>query len=226
MTTVLNTNVAIGCNLDDEKSWEGLTRLLRVRARHWVYSSHLLAWDGWEEDVVDDIVLETVYRCFEYAKRAEHGEVPPIYSLKHMAIRIAHNYYVDLLRRYRRLLHSSPDDSLFEVSCARNTPVSPFEMALELVFQEELFTLAAREVARFPRKQRDALLTDLANRMGFGEELTPLQKAFAAAGIDLRAYQRPILLDPTERANQASLRSIAYRRLADCMRTYIAESSD
>lgn len=226
MATVLNTIVAIGCNLDDEKAYEHLIKILRAYARHWVYSSHLSAWRECEEDVVDDIVQETLYRCVKYAKRAENGEALPIYSLKHMAIRIAHNYYVDLLRRDRRLLHSSQVDLLFEASYTRTTSAGPFEMALERVSQEELFTVVAREVDHFPTKQREALLTDLANRMKFENELTPLQKAFAAVGIDLQAYQRPIPLDPGERIKLASLRSIAYKRLERCMRAYFTETAD
>lgn len=226
MVTRLNTNVAIGCNLDDEQVWERLSKILHAYARHCVYSSHLSAWKGKEEDIVDDIVQETLYRCFEYARRAELGEVSPIYSLKHLAMRIAHNYYIDLLRRDQRLVCSSSDDSLFEIPAIRDIPISPFEIALEHVSQEEFFACVAREIARFPRKQREALLSDLANRMDFDVELTPLQKAFASVGIHLQSYRQPIPLDQGERAKQASLRSIAYRRLMRCMRACIVETAD
>jgi len=74
-------------------------------------------------------------------------------------------------------------------------------------------------------KQRKALLIDLANRMAFDTELTPLQKAFRAEGMDLRTYQCPPPTNPAERARHIALASLAYKRIASCMRKYVSEAA-
>jgi hypothetical protein len=118
------------------------------------------------------------------------------------------------LRRDRRLQHTFSADYVPIISSAEDNQLSPFEIAAEQVYQEELFTQLAHEIAHFPAKQRTALLIDLANRIHFDTELTPLRKVFLAEGIDLQLYQRPLPNDPIERAKQAALTSLAYKRVA------------
>jgi hypothetical protein len=89
-----------------------------------------------------------------------------------------------------------------------------FEAITEHMYQETLLALLAHEIARFPTKQRNALLTDLANLMCFDTQATPLQKAFAEVGVDLRQYQHPLPTNPRERNQHISILSYAYKRVA------------
>ncbi len=93
-------------------------------------------------------------------------------------------------------------------------------------YQEQLLTQVAREIANFPKKQRKALLIDLANRMYFDKQPTPLQKAFLEAGIQLEQYRQPLPKDIQERNQHASLLNHANKRIAQlpCVQEYKAET--
>lgn len=225
MTTISQTCPHSTFELNSEKTWIEYTSLLRTYARRFVYSAKVPCWSYQEEDIVEDIVQETIRRFIERYQQAECGKLPPICSPKHVIVRIAHNYCIDLWRRDCRLQHASSYNWLLEVSYAANEQMDLLGVASENVYREELFTLLAREVAHFPAKQCKALLIDLANRMDFDTELTPLQKAFRAEGIDLRAYQCGLPTDSAERARHIALTSLAYKRLASCMRKYLSEAA-
>lgn len=217
MAIALQTRADSACDPHDENEWADLISVLRPRVRYIVYSAHIVYWYGQEEDIVEDIVQETACRIIERAQQVERGEVLPVYALERIMVVIARNYCIDLWRRDRRLQHAVSDDSP-GISVIEHDRSSPLEIATNHVYQEELFMKLAHEIAHFPPKQRRALLIDLANLMHFDAELTPLQKAFLAEGIDLRAYQQPLPTDPTERSRQASLTSLAYKRVGICMR--------
>src|SRR5437588_363913 len=99
MSTVLTATIPSTCDLRNEQMWADLVDFLRIRTRHFVYSAHVVDWLGQQEEIIEDIVQETVSRIFERARRAECGEAVPIRSLKHIAVRTAHNFFVDMLRR-------------------------------------------------------------------------------------------------------------------------------
>ena len=219
MATALQARAASECDLHDEQVWIDLISALRPRVRHIVYAARIAYWYGQEEDIVEDIVQETACRIIERDRQVERGEVLPVYALERIMVVIARNYGIDLWRRDRRLQHASSDDSPV-ISVIKRDRSSPLEIATNHVYQEELFMKLAHEVARFPPKQRRALLIDLANRMHFDLEPTPLQQAFLAEGIDLQTYQQPLPSDPTERSRLSSLKSIAYKRVGICMRKY------
>ena len=107
---------------------------------------------------------------------------------------------------------------------AGQTFAQTLEAVDENVYQELLFQLVAHEIARFPDKQRKALLIDLANRMCFDTPPTSLQKAFLEEGIQLQQYQQPLPADPQERGRHVSILSYAYRRVAhlSCVQEYIS----
>ncbi len=84
----------------------------------------------------------------------------------------------------------------------------------EQVDQEQLFDLLAGEIEHFPRKQKRALLTDLANLMYFDAQPTPLQESFLDVGIELQQYQNPLPTNPRERSRHISLLSQAYKRVS------------
>lgn len=219
MCAVLNTNTSPTYDLRNDQTWADLINLLRVRTRRFVYSADVACWRGQQEDIIEDVVQETVIRIFERAQRAEHGEALPIYSLERMILRIAHNYMIDMLRRDRRLQRISSECSSKE-AFSPNDQQNPFEMAIENVSQEELFMQLAHEIALFPEKRRKALMTDLANRMCLDRELTLLQRAFLTVGIDFQAFQQTLPIDPVERARHTALTSLAYKQVAMVMREY------
>ncbi len=211
-------------DLTSDSTWKKLYPLLESLARYFVYSSHVSSWQGQENDIVEDVVQETWRRLLEYACKAERGEAPPIHALKNMMRVVAQNYCKDMKRHDRRLLRIQPQDASQQLLASLRNQVSPVELGTENVYQEALFKLVACEVASFPVKQRTAILIDLANRMHFGIQPTPLQAAFLEVGIDLREYQRSLSSDPKERSRHLSLLTHAYKRIASlpCVQQYVA----
>jgi DNA-directed RNA polymerase specialized sigma24 family protein len=221
MATVLNGSTSLTYDLHSEKTWVDLISILRPYARYFVYSAHVGYWYGQEEHIIEDVVQETVRRILERSQQAERGEASPIYSLEHMSVRIAHNYCIDKMRRDCRLQLTFSINYFLEGPFSTVDEMNPFEKAIEHVYQEELFARLAQEIAQFPKKQRRALLIDLANRMYFDTQPTPLQEAFLTEGIDLQVYQQPLPDDITERTNQTALASLAYKRVGMLMRDYM-----
>ena len=163
------------------------------------------------DDGAEDILQETMYRMVEYDRKAGSGAAKPISSPKGMAITTARNYQYDLWRRKRRVVRMTPDAALMH-SFGGDT-MSAMEVAVENVYREQLFKLLAQEIVCFPAKQKQALLTDLANRMSFGPEPTPLQEAFLEVGVNLQQYQRPLPDDPVEYRRHTAILNCAYRRI-------------
>jgi DNA-directed RNA polymerase specialized sigma24 family protein len=190
-------------------AWEEVYAWLRALVRRLVARFSVAAWRGQENDLVEDIVQETVRRFIERQPRVERGEAEPVRSPEQMLVVIAYNCCKDLYRRERRLIHTG--GQLIEPAGARE--MAPLDAALEDVYREELFTIVAQEVQQFPRKQQQALLVDLAELMSFDETPTPLQSAFLMRGIDLRQY-RDWPEDSHEHEKRVALRNHAYKRLA------------
>ncbi|MFL5624109.1 MAG: hypothetical protein ACJ788_00755 [Ktedonobacteraceae bacterium] len=211
-------------DLDSEVGWSDLYTSLRALARYLVYSFNVSSWQGQEEDLIEDIVQETIRRIIERVLKAECGEVGPIHSPKHMIMTIAQNYCKDLRRSDRRLLHMPPQDYALEILIDVDEQANTLDAATESMYQEKLFVLLAHEIANFPDKQRKALLIDLANRMCFDTQPTPLQNAFLEMGIQLQQYQQPLPANTKERSRHISLLSYAYRRIAHlpCIQEYIS----
>ncbi len=225
MATVLCTSTSALPTFDtySEETWADLIVSLRPYVRHFVYSAHVACWHGQEGDIIEDIVQETLCRVLERSRQGECGEASPIYSLEYMSVTIARNYGIDKMRRDCRLRRASSgtDGYILECAPARGDEMNSLEIAIEHVHHEELFARLAYEVARFPSKQQRALLIDLANRMCFDIQPTPLQKAFLAEGIDLEEYQQHLSGDPVQRSRHAALVSLAYKRIAVLMREYL-----
>ena len=197
---------SINTDLGEEASWNHLYSTLRSRARYLVYSFVLPSWRGQEEDIIEDIVQETLRRLIERAQKSERGEAPPIQSAEHIMMIIAQNYCIDLRRQDRRVFRIIPSDHSAEFHQNTSEQAHPFDSGTENVYQEKLFELAAREIANFPDKQRTALLIDLANRMSFDTHVTPLQKAFLSNRNTTPAIPAALTIKPT-RAYETSLTS-------------------
>ncbi len=197
---------------DNEPTWDALYPLLRSFVSYLVRTFPVASWRGQEADIVEDIVQDSLRKILERVHKAECGEAEPIRSLKQLSTTVAYNCYRDLRRRDRKLLRM--DSSAEYRAPLREHSVQLLDAVTEQVYKEKLFSVLAQEIARFPARQRLALLIDLANRMHFGAQATPLQKAFQDAGIELNHYQQPLPLDARERNRHISILSHAYKRVA------------
>jgi DNA-directed RNA polymerase specialized sigma24 family protein len=203
------------CTLDlhSDAIWEDLYPVLRSFARRLVFSLQVPSWQGQEDDVAEDIVQETACRLMEYAQKVERGEAIAIVVIERFMRVVASNYGRDLRRRDGRLMRMSSENSAWEDIMVGDR-VDPAEEAIENVYQEWFFTQVARVIANFPAKQREALLTDIANHTCFDQQATPLQAAFLHVGLRLQDYQQPLPKNRVERGRHAVLLSIARKRLA------------
>src|SRR5260221_261062 len=87
------------------------------------------------------------------------------------------------------------------------------EEPLPLSDRDQLIAEIASAIVTFPKKQRTALLINLASDEVFDNEPSDLQKAFLAVGINLQEYQHPVLIDPIKRSRHAALLHAAKKRL-------------
>ena len=186
-------------------------------------ASGLSSLQGQEHDAEEDFVQEAVVRALEYSLRTDRGD-NSIKSPKQFTLVIMRNYREDRRRKDHRLVrleHLQPSSRAYLVECNQ---VDPAEMAIENVFQEQLFLIVAAEIVNFPPKQKRALLSDLANLMYFDEEPTPLQRAFLQVGICLQDYQQSTPDDSIEAGRVASILYQAYKRVAnlESVQQYIA----
>jgi hypothetical protein len=178
-------------------------------------------WQGQEEDVVWDIVQESTRKVFEYARKVERNQQEPIQSLAGLLRTTAQNNTLDLRRREKRLFRdTTPNEHSFA-----DSEISFSEQAIENVYHERLFRILAHEIAHFPRKQRQALLADLAERMAFDKQPTTLQAAFQAEGIHLEEHRRARPQCGLERNRNAALLYQAYQRLKNLeeVKKYLTE---
>lgn len=204
------------CAAMSDTLWRSLYPSLRSLARYLVCTSPLPYWRGQEDDMVEDIVQETIRRVIERAQKAMRGEASPILSFKQMATTVAYNYYRDLKRHDYRLSRLDATDagmhSAYPVDGHSDEHL--LDTVAEKVDQESLFDVLAGKIGHFPPKQKQAILMDLANRMYFGAEPTSLQESFLHVGIELRYYCQPLPNDRRERSRHISLCSQAYKRIA------------
>jgi|SRR6266487_1672976 len=197
-----------------EAIWKRLYHQLRPFITKFVYGHRFSLSKGQENDIVEDLLQEAVIHIFKYMKRVAEGLVAPIDSLERFGYTTALNVCRDWWRKERHgLLCLSLDDGVPEDVLNRAWTLNPEEVALNLVYQEWIFMKAARDIARFPRKTRQALLIELAERTFFDDEPTPLQKAFLQLGIRLADYQKLKPTDPKLRRRHNSLANHAFNRL-------------
>jgi len=216
MVTTVHAREALQYDLGNDVEWIASYHKILSVARHFVYRYRIPCWYGQEEDLAEDVAQEAVRRMIERIQKAVRGEAVPIHSVEHMLVMIARNYILDLRRREYRVTRLSSHCATHAMEIRASDGESMTETATEHVYHEWLFLQLAREIARLPCKQRRAILIDLANRMSFNMEPTPLQAAFLSLEIDLRDYQQLLPENSVERARHASLVSLAYKRIANC----------
>ncbi|SRR6266700_4145132 len=199
----------------DERTWFDLYSWLLPIVEKWVYCADVTTWRGQQRETAEDIVQEAVTRTFHYSQRAERGEVPTIASLKSLTRTIAQNYFRDRRKKDWYLLPPPPYETAWESSEIHlgRENLSPSEIAVDQLILNATITDAARLMVNFPPRQRDVLLTDLANLADFGEQLSPLEQALFDEGIQLRDYRHPLPIEPLARNRHAALLCIAYKRL-------------
>lgn len=212
---------------DGQKSsdvnWPGVYHQLTGIVTFLVSTATLPLWKGQKEDVVADIVQMAAVRIWWRIRQGESGELSPVRSVEGLCVSVARSCFIDKIRSDQRIIPASAlttNNELWDV--AESSEENYTEVALDNVYTAGLFQLVAAEAQQFSPKLRRALLVDLANRMSFSGEATALQQAFYDAGIDLAHYRCPKPADRVTYSRQASLASMAYKRLreADNIRKY------
>jgi DNA-directed RNA polymerase specialized sigma24 family protein len=209
----------------DSDCWQALYTILPGLVTHAVYTLRISLWYGQEYDIVEDVVQETLLRLLERMRKAERGEASPIAQIERMAAVTAYNCCRDMRRHDRRVFHFPASIAEFEDRYLEGpSEMDCSEEAIEQVFLDALFGILAREVSDFPRKQRQALLTELASSMCFEERPSQLQKAFLAAGINLQEYQQVLPGTSKARSQHTALLYWAYKRMTKlpAVQEYIA----
>ena len=210
---------------DDHQSeadqiWSQLYSTLRPSVLAWIYSSGVAAWRGQESDVADDILQETVIRVFKYEMLVEHGKVSPIHSIISFSRTVARNLFQDLRRRERRVSFPQQAEETDISFSTTNEDIDPSEIAIEALSHLALLTTLIESIESFPRRQRTALLMDLANHLDSSDEDNLLQAAFLAAGINLHHYRSPLPPDLSERRKHIALLSMAYKQLKQRLESF------
>lgn len=202
--------------------WHLLYKMLTIVVAHWIYSANLLAWKSQREEIIDDIVQETMLKVLKRMHQGVTGELPPVYSVEGLCRRVAHNVFIDMLRRDRRLVPLATDtnDEPYDIPGDRE---DYSEVAVDNVYYANLFTQVAVAIQGFPPKLRAAMIIDLVSRMSFDGEETPLQKALVNAGIDLEEFRRQPPYDPVTKSRQSSLASLGYKKIStlDFIQQYV-----
>jgi DNA-directed RNA polymerase specialized sigma24 family protein len=216
MNTLLQAPEVVSGEQSYDTLWITLYLLLLPLAKRWVYASNTFTWIGQEYDVAWDIVLVTIQRTYEYTLKAQRENIP-IASIQRLSITIAKNHFQDLRRKDSRLQPFNRD-GYSQVEYAIHDEIDIAEVVLEKVHEEWLFQEIAKEIANYPPKMRLAMLIDIAMRMEFDSQPTPLQQAFLEVGIRLQEYQHLLPENLTARARHASLVSLGYRRIASLIK--------
>jgi len=200
--------------MDDTGKWESLYQLLRPLAKMWVYSAHITSRRGQEKEIVDDIVQETIARVCDRLQKVERGEAEVVKSIESLSRRIARNYFIDLLRKDRRLLRFEEVSSSMEGLGIEQNWADLTEQVDEAMFHETLFNQLALEIVKFPMKQRLALLIDLSRCLSFDDRPSPVQRAFLKVGIQLKDYRSECPHSAIELSRHRALLNIAYKRVS------------
>ncbi|GER87308.1 hypothetical protein KDW_14700 [Dictyobacter vulcani] len=197
----------------DGQAWYDLYNWLLPLVEIWVRDSRVSSWYGQQREIAEDISHEAVMRTFRYHQREDRG---PIGSLKALSRVIALNYFRDWRKKDWCLVRPTLDENeqqTFDSNISAADVVDAAQIALDHLMLDSIIISVAQVVARFPRGQKVALLTDLANMSDLDGEPSLLEQALSDVGLQLSDYKRPRPEDPTVRGRDAALRSIAYKRL-------------
>lgn len=209
MIRQLSSEFQVTSNVD----WHTLYRQVTIIVTRWVHSANLATWKAQREDIIEEIVQETMLRVVKRIRRGESGELSPVFSVEGLCVRVAYNIFIDMVRHDRRLVplaSVSWDDGSYDVP---DDGQDYSEVAVDNVYNANLFGQVALAIQAFPPKLRSALVNDLVSRMSFEDEATSLQQALRSAGVNLEQYRGQRSSDPGARGRQASLASLGYKRI-------------
>lgn len=199
---------------DNDQIWIQLYTGLRPTISGWVSHSGVSSWRGQENDLIEDILQETVARTFE---TLASGVV--IHNVAGFGSTVAYRLFVDLRRKDLRL--TRPSEYVYPelVFVTADDQVDPAEIAIDRLSRISLLETVLAFIKDFPTKQREALFVDMAKRSNFLDEDSPLLVAFAQMHIKLQDYLQLIPKSRKEATQMASLLSIAYKRLKQIRET-------
>src|SRR5437868_6961471 len=121
-------------DLSSELVWKNLYLSLGSFARSLVYSFAVPSWKGQEEDIIEDIVQETMRRLLEVSQKAERGEANPIRALHQLMKVIAQNYCKDLRRHDLRMLRVPDQNYIYPVYSNMGDQIQILESVTEHVY--------------------------------------------------------------------------------------------
>lgn len=203
----------------NQAMWEKITSILRPLARKYIPNHSMTSWNGQRDDLVQDIVQETVVRTFIQMRKAERGESRPILSPELFAKRVMRNHLIDIARKESRIVHLS-DDSISPEDMPDQI-VDPSEIALDELEKEALFDIIAQVVVDLPKRQQTALLIDIADLTDFTGEPSVFQKALRKVNIDLEEYRGKLPEEESLRHRHSSLLSHAYKNVRDTVQSQL-----
>src|SRR5436305_7724441 len=90
-------------------NWHTLYRQLTITVTRWVRSANLTTWKAQQEEIIDEIVQETMMKVLKRIRRGESGELSPVYSVEGLCVCVAYNVFIDMVRHDRRLVPLASD---------------------------------------------------------------------------------------------------------------------
>ncbi len=197
------------------EEWHVLNKILLSYIKNCLYTYSVLHWIGGEQELAEDVLQETYLRAFRFAHNSEeHEDVPPINNFEALCKTIAKRYILDIRRKDKHFV-GSLDNTAFSITHETiSMSDDPAMIAIEDILLYTCMLSFSQAIKRFPKKQRIALLTDLARNADFDDECSrPLERAMWSVGIPLRDYYCELPHDPILRSQYKALVSIAYKRL-------------
>lgn len=210
MTKQVVCHVTVESLLHNESFWKNLYEKLRKPVTSFVHRYKISLWIGQEDDIIDDIIQETVMRLHKRFLTAP-DEVHSIQNMEAFACIIAQHYCLDLRRKEKRLSRLPQEGNEVEM-CAYHSD-DELTQLLDAMTRQSILIDAARIIINIPNKQRRAMLVDLARLNDFAETPTPIEQAFAEVGIQLGEYRHLLPQSQPERSRHNALISLGYRRL-------------
>jgi DNA-directed RNA polymerase specialized sigma24 family protein len=211
MHTDIDSSINAPVQTADEQIWHELYLWLLPLVERWVCCAEVASWRGQQKEISEDIAQEAVVRTYHYSQRASRGEVRAIECLKSLCRTIAQNHFRDRRKKDWCLLHPTQGELLPAMHILVNDQIDPSQVAIDRMMFITIIKTAAKAVAKFPLRQRTALLTDLANLTDFGEHPSQLELALFSEGIRLHDYRRSLPNESAERNKYAAF--LMFRRL-------------
>ena len=197
----------------DEFQWSNLYARLLPSVEKWVRNSSIPSWRRQYKEVAEDFTQEAIVRALDYSQRAARNGTPPIDCLEAFSKKIAHNLFLDQCKKEWRIVHPAQEDMLYNASTALYMDMDWSKAVLDDMVMNSIIVTAAGLLTTFPKGQRKALLTDLANAPDFSEQPGLLEMALLDNGLNLRDFRHPLPADRTARSRHAALLCIAKKRL-------------